>query len=121
MARRRAVRSGGWARRDRRDRSWRRGPLERSPAAAEARGMSRVAVVGAGTMGHGIAQVFAQHGWDTALIDVSADALARAVKAIDASLQRLVKKGAISSQQSGEALARIKTSTNLDHLENTDL
>jgi 3-hydroxybutyryl-CoA dehydrogenase len=83
--------------------------------------MRRVAVVGAGTMGHGIAQVFAQHGWDTALIDVSADALARAVKAIDASVQRLVKKGVISSQQSAETLARITTSTNLHPVENVDL
>ena len=39
--------------------------------------MSRVTVVGAGTMGNGIAHVFAQHGWDTLLVDVSGDQLDR--------------------------------------------
>jgi len=83
--------------------------------------MSRVAVVGAGTMGNGVAHVFAQQGWDTALIDVAPDVLARALTTIGANLQRLVKKGAISVQQSADTLARITTSTDLHDLRNADL
>ena len=83
--------------------------------------MSKVAVVGAGTMGNGIAHVFAQHGWDVTLIDVSADALGRGVASIKKSLERLEKKGAISHQQSADTLGRVRTSTNLDNLDNLDL
>ena len=49
--------------------------------------MSKVAVVGAGTMGNGIAHVFAQHGWDVTLIDVSDDALARGLTTIKKNLE----------------------------------
>jgi 3-hydroxybutyryl-CoA dehydrogenase len=52
--------------------------------------MGVVAVVGAGTMGNGIAHVFAQHGWDTLLLDVSKDALERARTTIAANLDRQV-------------------------------
>ena len=48
--------------------------------------MSRAAVVGAGTMGNGIAHVFAQHGWDVALIDVSDAALQRGLGTIKSNL-----------------------------------
>ncbi|MGE5801429.1 MAG: 3-hydroxyacyl-CoA dehydrogenase family protein [Gemmatimonadota bacterium] len=76
--------------------------------------MSKVAVVGAGTMGNGIAHVFAQYGWDTALIDVSQDALTRAVGTIKKNLDRMEKKGAISHQQSADTLGRIRTNPSLD-------
>jgi len=76
--------------------------------------MSKVAVVGAGTMGNGIAHVFAQHGWDTALIDVSKDALARGVATIKKNLERQVKKGAVSGAQCAGILERIRTSTSLE-------
>ncbi len=75
--------------------------------------MSKVAVVGAGTMGNGIAHVFAQHGWDTTLIDVSDDALGRGLATIKKNLERLEKKGAISHQQSADTLGRIKPNTSL--------
>lgn len=83
--------------------------------------MSRVAVVGAGTMGNGIAHVFAQSGWDTVLIDTSADAIARGMATIKKNLDRLEKKGVIGHQLSVETLGRITTSTNLDDLDNIDL
>ncbi|HLQ58869.1 MAG TPA: 3-hydroxybutyryl-CoA dehydrogenase [Gemmatimonadales bacterium] len=83
--------------------------------------MSRVAVVGAGTMGNGIAHVFAQHGWNVTLVDVASDALERAVKTISANIERLVKKGAGSREQGAETLARIATSTKLDSVQNVDL
>jgi 3-hydroxybutyryl-CoA dehydrogenase len=83
--------------------------------------MSRVAVVGAGTMGNGIAHVFAQAGWDTSLIDVSEEALGRGLATIQKNLARQAKKGAISPQVSAETLGRITTSTNLDNLHNVEL
>ncbi len=76
--------------------------------------MSRVAVVGAGTLGNGIAHVFAQAGWDTALVDVSRDALDRALKTIGANLDRQVKKGGVTAAQKDETLGRIKAGTSLD-------
>jgi 3-hydroxybutyryl-CoA dehydrogenase len=83
--------------------------------------VSRVAVVGAGTMGNGIAHVFAQAGWETALIDVSADALARALKTIGSNLDRQVKRGAATTEQRAATLARITTFTGLDNLQNVEL
>ncbi len=82
--------------------------------------MSKVAVVGAGTMGNGIAHVFAQHGWNVTLIDVAADPLARALKTIEANIARLVKKGAGSKEQGAETLARIQTSTSFDVVKQAD-
>ena len=82
--------------------------------------MSRVAVVGAGTMGNGIAHVFAQFGWTTVLVDVAADALARAVKTIEKNLDRLVKKGAVSGAQCAGILERIHISTSFDEVKTAD-
>ena len=76
--------------------------------------MSNVAVVGAGTMGNGIAHVFADAGWHTTLIDVAADPLARALKTIEKNVERLVKKGVRNQEQGAGVLARITTSTSLD-------
>jgi 3-hydroxybutyryl-CoA dehydrogenase len=75
--------------------------------------MSRVAVVGAGTMGSGIAHVFAQHGWDTALLDVAPALLEKALAAIRASLERQVKKGTLTADQRDAALGRIRTASGL--------
>ncbi|MCU0621982.1 MAG: 3-hydroxyacyl-CoA dehydrogenase NAD-binding domain-containing protein, partial [Gemmatimonadales bacterium] len=69
--------------------------------------MRQVAVVGAGTMGNGIAHVFAQHGWDVTLIDASAAALERAQKTIRANLDRQVKKGTLPADAVEHVLARI--------------
>ena len=76
--------------------------------------MRNVAVVGAGTMGNGIAHVFADVGWHTTLIDVAADPLARALKTIEKNIERLVKKGVRNQEQGAGVLARITTSTSLD-------
>jgi len=76
--------------------------------------MSNAAVVGAGTMGNGIAHVFADAGWHTTLIDVAADPLTRALKTIEKNIERLVKKGARSREQGAAAIERITTSTSLD-------
>ncbi|OLC03703.1 MAG: 3-hydroxybutyryl-CoA dehydrogenase [Gemmatimonadetes bacterium 13_1_40CM_70_15] len=83
--------------------------------------MSRVAVIGAGVMGNGIAHVFAQYGWDTALIDVSRDALDKALKTIETNLERQVKKGVGSGEWAVQTLGRIRTSTSLDGAANAEL
>jgi len=83
--------------------------------------VSKVAVVGAGTMGNGIAHVFAQHGWTVTLVDVADDVVARGLKIIEANIARLVKKGAGSKEQGAETLSRIQTSTSFDAVKNVDL
>jgi 3-hydroxybutyryl-CoA dehydrogenase len=76
--------------------------------------MSRAAVIGAGTMGNGIAHVFAQHGWAVALIDTAPAALEKATATIRANLDRQVKKGALAPETPVEVLGRITTATGLD-------
>ncbi|PYO41656.1 MAG: 3-hydroxybutyryl-CoA dehydrogenase [Gemmatimonadetes bacterium] len=83
--------------------------------------MSRVAVVGAGTMGNGIAHVFAQHGWNTTLIDVAPGLLERVVAMIRANFERQVKKGTVSAEQRDAALARIRTAATLDAASDAEL
>jgi 3-hydroxybutyryl-CoA dehydrogenase len=73
----------------------------------------RVAVVGAGQMGNGIAHVFAMHGFPVTMIDVSAEALAKGRATIDANLARQVKKGTIDAAAHDATLARIAESTDL--------
>ncbi|MGD0991499.1 MAG: 3-hydroxybutyryl-CoA dehydrogenase [Gemmatimonadales bacterium] len=75
--------------------------------------MAKVAVVGAGTMGNGIAHVFAQHGWDVALVDVAEAALAKGVAAIRANLERQLKKGTLTAPERDAALARLHPATDL--------
>ncbi len=83
--------------------------------------MSRIAVVGAGTMGNGIAHVFAQHGWETVLIDVADDALGRGLATIRKNVERLEKKGVISHQLSVDTVSRIKTSTSLEAAKDAEI
>jgi 3-hydroxybutyryl-CoA dehydrogenase len=83
--------------------------------------MSRVAVVGAGTMGNGIAHVFAQHGWDTVLIDIAPGLLERVLALIRANFDRQVKKGTVTAEQRDAALARIRTSLSLDPVAEVEL
>src|SRR3989441_11483463 len=83
--------------------------------------MSRVAVVGAGTMGNGIAHAFAQHGWDTALIDVAPGLLERVLAIIRANFERQVKKGTVTAPQREAGLARIRTSPSLDAVSGAEL
>ena len=83
--------------------------------------MSRVAVVGAGTMGNGIAHVFVLHGWDTALIDVAPGLLERVLATIRTNFERQVKKGTVSAEQRDAALARIRTSPSLAAVADVEL
>jgi 3-hydroxybutyryl-CoA dehydrogenase len=74
---------------------------------------SQVAVIGAGTMGNGIAQVFASAGSDVLLVDTSEEALERGVQAVTRNLARMVKKERISEEDATAAQARISTGTRL--------
>jgi 3-hydroxybutyryl-CoA dehydrogenase len=76
--------------------------------------MKNAAVLGAGTMGNGIAHVFAQSGYQVALFDVSEAALTRAVATIEKNLDRQVAKGTLSAEDKDAALARIQTGTSLE-------
>jgi 3-hydroxybutyryl-CoA dehydrogenase len=73
----------------------------------------RIAVVGAGQMGNGIAHVFAQSGFSVVMIDVSRDALDRGRATIEKNLERQVKKGTIPAEQQVEILSRIDLDVNL--------
>ena len=71
--------------------------------------MKNVAVIGAGTMGNGIAHVFAQFGYIVNLIDVSEAALERAIGTISKNLDRQVAKGSLSEEQKAQTLQNPKT------------
>lgn len=72
-----------------------------------------VSIIGAGTMGNGIAHVFAQYGFKVNLIDVQDEILKRAVETIDKNLQRQVKKEIIAEQEATATLKRINISTDI--------
>jgi 3-hydroxybutyryl-CoA dehydrogenase len=74
-------------------------------------GHMRVAVIGAGTMGNGIAHVFAQHGHEVALIDVAEAQLEKARATVQANLERQLKKGTISAEDRDGTLERLRTTT----------
>jgi 3-hydroxybutyryl-CoA dehydrogenase len=79
-----------------------------------------VGVIGAGTMGNGIAQVFARAGFAVRLIDVARPLLDRARGTIEKSLGRFVDKGTLSAADRDAALARLTTATELDQLGDAD-
>src|SRR6478672_7311328 len=73
----------------------------------------RVAVIGAGQMGNGIAHVFAQSGFDVTMIDVSADALERGKSTIAGNLDRQIKKGTLQAADKDAILGRVTTAPSL--------
>ncbi|MBI4987859.1 MAG: 3-hydroxybutyryl-CoA dehydrogenase [Rhodocyclales bacterium] len=81
----------------------------------------KIGVVGAGTMGNGIAQAFAQAGFEVVMSDVAQAALDRAVNTISGSYDRLIKKEKMTAEQKAAALARIQTATDLAALKDSDL
>ncbi|HRH33886.1 MAG TPA: 3-hydroxyacyl-CoA dehydrogenase NAD-binding domain-containing protein, partial [Catalimonadaceae bacterium] len=75
--------------------------------------MSKVVVVGGGTMGNGIAHVFAQRNFSVTLVDISSEALAKAIATISKNMDRQVAKGTLSENEKQDALNRIQTSSDL--------
>jgi 3-hydroxybutyryl-CoA dehydrogenase len=83
--------------------------------------VSKVAVIGAGQMGSGIAQVFAARGWDVRLVDVEKDALERAIGVIKSSFERLIKKGTVTEKDRDAAVGRIVIGEDLGAVSDRDL
>ncbi len=75
--------------------------------------MKSISVIGSGTMGNGIAHVFAQHGFEVSLIDIKAEFLEKALATISKNMDRQVAKGAISQIEKDASLGRILTFTDL--------
>lgn len=71
--------------------------------------MKNIAVIGAGTMGNGIAHVFAMKGFQVRLVDISPDALEKALATIEKNLDRMLKKERITANEKAAALANIST------------
>ena len=84
--------------------------------------MKNISVIGAGTMGNGIAHVFAQTGFDVTLIDVQTAQLEKAISTITKNLDRQLAKGTLTEEQKAEALSKIKTNTSISEgVSNADL
>ncbi|MEU6450537.1 3-hydroxyacyl-CoA dehydrogenase family protein [Streptomyces sp. NPDC046979] len=81
----------------------------------------KLAVIGAGLMGSGIAQVAAQAGWDVVLRDVTDEALRRGTDSIRTSYDRFVAKGKLAAEEADAALARITATTDLDAVADADV
>jgi 3-hydroxybutyryl-CoA dehydrogenase len=80
-----------------------------------------IGVIGAGTMGHGIAQVAAQSGFDVLLVDVAPEALQRGMAQIGKGFERLVSKGKLAAGERDAALARVAAHGRLAALDRADL
>jgi 3-hydroxybutyryl-CoA dehydrogenase len=76
-------------------------------------GTEKIAVIGAGQMGNGIAHVFAQSEYPVTMVDVSADALSRGMTTIGKNLDRQVKKGTVTQEVRDATIERIRTSTDM--------
>ncbi len=76
--------------------------------------MEKIAVIGAGTMGNGIAHVFAQYGYPVALIDISQVNLDKGLTTIQKNMERQVAKGVLSAEEKQAALSRIQAFTSIE-------
>ncbi|MFZ1362641.1 MAG: 3-hydroxyacyl-CoA dehydrogenase family protein [Candidatus Nanopelagicales bacterium] len=81
----------------------------------------KIAVIGAGLMGSGIAQVTAASGYDVVLRDISDESLARGLKAIEGSLRKFAEKGKLTDEDVDAALGRITTTTDLHAVDQADI
>ena len=88
---------------------------------ASARLIKRIGVFGAGTMGHGIAQVAAMAGYSVVIRDVNAEALARGVQSIEQNLAKGIQVGKISEEDRDATLQKIRTTTELSEIREADL
>ena len=83
--------------------------------------ITTVGIIGAGTMGNGIAQACAVSGIQVIMVDISEAAVGKGLSTVSGSLERLLKKDKISATDKDAALARIKGSTSYDDLKTADL
>ncbi len=82
--------------------------------------VKKVGVLGAGAMGSGIAQLFAQNGFEVIIRDIKQEFVDRGIKAIDGTLGRLVKKGKMSDEDKSAIMGRIKGTVELSDLKDVD-
>ncbi len=80
-----------------------------------------VAVLGAGTMGHGIAQAAAAAGYEVILRDIGEELIAKGLRAIESNLAKGVERGKVSEEESARALANIRATTRLEEARGSDL
>ncbi len=84
--------------------------------------INKVAIIGAGTMGNGIAHVFAQNGFRVTLVDIKQEYIDRGMQTISKNLDRQIKKGIITEQEKIEIFQRINTLVGIEGIEkDTDL
>lgn len=83
--------------------------------------MQKISVIGAGTMGNGIAHVFAMSGFKVTLVDISEEALKKAVATITKNLDRMVAKGSIKEENKISTLKNLSTDTTLESCKDSDL
>ena len=84
--------------------------------------MKNISVIGSGTMGNGIAHVFAQHGYAVSLVDINAQALERAIATIGKNLDRQIAKGKLQEAEKTSTLNNINTFTSIEEgVKNADL
>lgn len=83
--------------------------------------IKKISVIGAGTMGNGIAHVFAQYGYDVTIIDIQQNFIDKGIATITKNLDRQVKKGTLTEEQKAQTLGNIKSSTELTAAKDSDL
>lgn len=83
--------------------------------------IKNITVIGSGTMGNGIAHVFAQFGYKVNLIDIKQDFLDKALKTISGNIDRQIKKGTVTEEQKNATLGNIKASLDLKDAKDSDL
>lgn len=83
--------------------------------------IKNITVIGSGTMGNGIAHVFAQFGYKVNLIDIKQEFLDKAMKTISGNIDRQIKKGTVTEEQKNATLGNIKTSLDLKDAKDSDL
>lgn len=82
--------------------------------------IKQVGVIGAGTMGNGIAHVFAQYGYNVVLVDIKEEYLEGALKTISKNLDRQIKKGTLTEDEKKATLSRILPTTNIEQVKDVD-
>ena len=83
--------------------------------------MKKISIIGAGTMGNGIAQVFAMNNYQVNLIDLNSNSLKNGVNRITTNLDRMIKRDVIGSDQKTATLGNLSTSTDINSAKSSDL
>ncbi len=80
----------------------------------------KISIIGAGVMGHGIAQLFAMNDFNVSLVDINEEILKKAIEQINWSLKKFSEKKIIKEEEIEKILSRIKTFTNIEEAINSD-